>query len=86
VNPASVNPNADPDGGFAMARLINIESKFRDLSDDEWSWLYWFLGSGTGAVMKEGRNPEHRELVMRRSVELMNKLGALRDVLEGGRR
>jgi len=68
--PQSPSPQRCPHCGQIIGGGINA------LTDDEWFWLSWFLGIGAGAYAKE--TPLKRALVLQRSIDVMNKLQALR--------
>jgi hypothetical protein len=52
------------------------------LTEDDWCWLYWFLGLGAGSEAVEDSNVARREKVMNKSRELVNKLSELRSELD----
>ena len=52
------------------------------MSDEDWCWLYWFLGCGTGVAVKDSRSPERNQLICERSARVMNNINLLRARLE----
>jgi hypothetical protein len=51
---------------------------------DELDWLNWFLGMGAGAAMRDKRDEEHKDMILQRSMDLVNKLGAWRELMQDG--
>jgi len=52
------------------------------LNEDDWCWLYWFLGVGAGYETREEQNSERRAKVVRKSAELLDKLHELRGEID----
>ena len=67
-----------------MSEAATTSRNTKDImSEEDWGWLYWFIGCGTGAVAKDSRsNPEQNKLICERSARAMNNINMLRARLE----
>jgi len=76
MNTTQTSPNTSPPAQMRCPHCGQVIGGLNSLSDNEWYWLSWFLGVGAGAYAKEA--PGKRALVLQRSIDVMNKLEALR--------